>query len=142
MTHLPRAPRAALAAVILAVALSGCASDPSALEQPTAERLQTGVRAVATSAAAGDYTSAQSALGALQADLLAASAAGEVTGERSARIQSAINLVGADLNAAIEAAKPAPVLTQTPTPTPTKDSKPGKGNDEDDDDKKGNGKDD
>lgn len=141
MTRLPRASRAAIAAVILAVTLSGCAGDPSALGQSTAERLQTGVRAVATSAAAGDYTSAQSALDTLQAGLLAASAAGEVTGERSARIQSAINLVGADLNAALEAAKPAPALTQTPTPTPTKDSKPGKGNDKDDD-KKSNGKDD
>ena len=139
--------RTALAVVILSVALSGCASAPDALAQATADRLQAGVRSVTAAASAGDFASAQSALDSLQADLLDAASAGDVTGSRSAEIQSAINLVGADLDAAsaaaIEAAKPTP----TPTPTPTKDSKPGKGNDkddkDDDDDKKGGkGKDD
>lgn len=127
--------RAAVAAVILALSLSGCAAAPPALDQPTAERLQNGVRSVTTAVSAGDYADAQSALDALQADLLAAASAGAVTGERSARIQTAINQVGADLAAAIEAATPTP----TPTPTPTEDSKPGKDNNKDND--KGNGKD-
>ena len=140
--------RAAIAVVILSVALSGCASTPDALAQATADRLQAGVRSVTAAASAGDFESAQSALDSLQADLLAAASAGDVTGSRSAEIQSAINLVGADLDAAsaaaIEAAKPTP--TPTPAPAPTKESKPGKGddkgNDDDDDDKGGKGKDD
>jgi hypothetical protein len=131
--------RAAIAVVILSVTVSGCASTPDALKQATADQLQAGVLSVTTAASAGDFGSAQAALDSLQADLLAAAAAGDVTGSRSAEIQSAINLVGADLDAAsaaaIEAAKPTP----TPTPTPTKDSKPGKG---DDDKKGGKGKDD
>ena len=140
--------RTALAVVILSVALSGCASAPDALGQATADRLRAGVGSVTAAASAGDFEGAQAALESLQADLLAAASAGDVTGSRSAEIQSAINLVGADLDAAsaaaIEAAKPTP----TPTPTPTEDSKPGKGDDkdddkDDDDDKKGGkGKDD
>lgn len=139
--------RAAITVVILSVTMSGCASTPDALEQATADQLQAGVRSVTTAASSGDFESAQAALDSLQADLLAAASAGDVTGSRSAEIQSAINLVGADLDAAsaaaIEAAKPTP----TPTPTPTEDSKPGKGDkgddDKGDDDKKGGkGKDD
>lgn len=147
--------RAIIAAVILSVALSGCASTPDALKQATADQLQAGVRSVTTAASAGDFASAQAALDTLQADLLAAASAGELTGSRSAEIQSAINLVGADLDAAILAGAPTPLPaststpTSTPSPTPTKETKPGKGNDDenddddDDDDKKGGrGKDD
>lgn len=127
--------RAAVAAVILALTLSGCASEPPALDQSAAGRLQTGVLSVTTAVSAGDYADAQAALDALQADLLAAASAGDVSGERSARIQSAIDRVGADLDAAIEAARP------TPTPTPTEDSQPGKDGDKDDGKGKGKGKD-
>ena len=138
--------RATIAVVIFSVTLSGCASTPDALKQATADQLQAGVRSVTTAASAGDFAGAQAALDSLQADLLAAASAGDVPGSRSAEIQSAINLVGADLDAAILASAPTPKPTPTPTPTPTKESKPGNGNDrgddkdDHDDDDKGGGK--
>lgn len=131
--------RAAIVGVVLAVALSGCAGAPTSRENAAAKRLRAGVQGVSASAAAGDFSSAQSALDALEADLLTATAAGDVTGIRSAQIQSAINLVGTDLDAAIEAAKPVVIDTPTPAPAPApaKDDKPGK----DDNKKDGKGKD-
>lgn len=136
--------RAAIAVVVLSAALSGCAGTPDDLAPATADRLQDGVRSVTAAASAGDFASAQAALDSLQADLLDAASAGDVTGSRSAEIQSAINLVGADLDAASEAAIEAAKPTPTPTPTPTEDSRPGKGDDKGDDDKGGGkrGKDD
>ncbi len=107
----------AVVAIFLAVAvLASCSSTPANLQESTAERLQSGVLEVATAAAAGDYVSAQAALAVVEADLLTATADGQVTAARSAEIQSAINLVKTDLADAIAAS--------TPTPEP----KPGKGN--------------
>jgi hypothetical protein len=137
---------AVLAGMTLAVvSLTGCSNAPADLSASTASRLQTGVLAVSTQAAGGDYAAAQSALGAVQGDLLAAAAAGSVSSQRAAQIQAAINLVGADLSAAIEASKPtptsepAPVVTvEAPPPTDAgnsgnngdqKSDKPGKGKD-------------
>jgi len=133
-------PRAAIAVVILSLTLSGCASAPDALKQSTADQLQTGVQSVTAAASAGDLRGALAALDELQADLLRKVSAGEVTGSRSAEIQSAINLVGADLDAAIEASTPAP--PPVPAPEPTMSSKPGKGDDNDDKDDKDNDNDD
>ena len=110
---------ARVAAVLLVAAtLTACSGPAPELATPTAERLQSGVLGVTTAAAAGDFAGAQSALTAVQADLLAAAAAGQVSAARSAEIQSAINLVTGDLAAAIEASIP------TPTPTPTDDNTP------------------
>ena len=142
----PSRARTAITVFVLAVALTGCATAPAQLKDSAAERLQSGVQDVTASAATGDLAGARSALGDLQADLLAAAAAGEVTGQRSAQIQSAINLVDADLDAAIEASKPvetvAPAPEPIPTPTPTKDAKPGKGDGKDGDEEHGKDKDD
>jgi uncharacterized low-complexity protein len=131
-------------AFLLLGALTGCAGDRADLASSTANRLQSEVLEVSTKAASGDFPGAQSSLSALQADLLTAAAAGQVTAERSAKIQSAINLVSADLAAAIAASTPAPapapaVTVEAPAPTDSggEDSgngnsgngKPGKGND-------------
>lgn len=94
--------------LLVAASLTGCAPTPPALQAQAAEQLRAGVLAVTTAAAAGDYAGAQTALGSVQADLLEAASAEEVTSARSAEIQAAINLVGADLAAAIAAATPPP----------------------------------
>jgi hypothetical protein len=128
---------AVLAGMVLAVvSLTGCSNPPADLSESTATRLQTGVLAVSTHAAGGDYAAAQASLGAVQGDLLAAAAAGSVSSQRAAQIQSAINLVSADLSAAIEASKPtpspepAPVETvQAPPPTDTGNNGNDKGKD-------------
>ncbi|MGO4689317.1 mucin-associated surface protein [Glaciibacter sp. 2TAF33] len=115
--------RAALVAaglVVIVASLTGCSNAPADLDNATASRLQTGVFDVSTQAAGGDFAAAQSALGDVQGDLLAAAAAGTVSGARAARIQSAINLVGADLSAAIEASKPTPA----PAPAVTVEAPP------------------
>lgn len=112
---------AALSGIVLAVmALTGCSNASADLSGSTASELQTGVLAVTTQAAGGDYAAAQSALDAVQGDLLAAAAAGSVSSKRAAQIQSAINLVGADLSSAIEASKPTP----TPAPVVTVEAPP------------------
>jgi colicin import membrane protein len=117
---------AAIAVILAAGAVTGCSSAPAPLAQSAAKRLQVGVHDVTVAASEGHLASAQSALDALQADLLTAAAAGQVTGPRSAKIQSAINLVTADLASAVVAAEP----TATPTPTAarvTPAPKPGEG---------------
>ena len=116
MTIRSRLSAGVVAALLVAAALTACSSASPDLATPTADKLQSGVLAVSTAAAAGDFSGAQSALTAVQADLLTAAAAGQVSAARSAEIQSAINLVTGDLADAIEAGRP------TPTPTPTEDS--------------------
>ncbi|TFD76461.1 hypothetical protein [Cryobacterium fucosi] len=104
------------AALLVAATLTACSGPSPDLATPTVEKLQSGVLGVTTAAAAGDFTGAQSALTAVQADLLTAAAAGQVSAARAAEIQSAINLVTGDLADAIEAS--------IPTPTPTEDQSP------------------
>ncbi|TFB57315.1 hypothetical protein E3T34_13680 [Cryobacterium sp. TMT1-62] len=120
----------ALAAVTLvASTLTGCGSTPPDLQQSTATELQAGVRNVTAAAAAGDFEAAQASLEAVQADLLTAAAADGVSAARAADIQSALNLVSADLTAAIEASKPEPTVAPVPAPSPTSVDN---GNDKDD----------
>ncbi|MDJ0323059.1 hypothetical protein QMG61_04685 [Cryobacterium sp. PH31-AA6] len=113
-------------ALLVVAALTACSGPAPELAPPTAEKLQSGVLGVTTAAAAGDFAEAQSALTAVQADLLTAAASGQVSAARSAKIQSAINLVTADLADAIEAATPTP--TATPTPEPSVDKGDNKDN--------------
>jgi ribosomal protein S20 len=121
----------ALASVVLvAVALTGCSSTPPDLQQSTATQLQAGVQNVTAAAAAGDFEAAQASLEAVQSDLLTAAAADGVSAARAADIQAALNLVSADLLAAIEASKPEPTLAPAPVPSPTQTSVD-KGNDKD-----------
>ena len=109
--------------------LAGCAGVPSALHADAASDLQSGVLAVSTAAAAGDYTSAQTALDTLRESLADASAADTVTAARAAEIQAAIDLVAADLASSIAASTPVetapvettPVETTAPEPVSTDD---------------------
>jgi ribosomal protein S20 len=103
-------------------ALTGCTQTSSDLGASTASALQASVRAVTTAAAAGDIATATTALDQLQSQLLDASANGQLSADRSTRIQASIDLVRADLVAATPPAPPtpAPTVTVTPTPSPTK----------------------
>lgn len=93
--------------LLTASALTGCAGDPPEIEQPVAASFQLAVFDVTTAAKAGDYPTALAALDSLQAELLTATAAKQVSGARSAEIQLAINEVSADLAEHIEAARQA-----------------------------------
>lgn len=102
-------------------ALTGCTQTSSDLGASTASALQASVRAVTTAAAAGDIATATTALDQLQSQLLDASANGQLSADRSTRIQASIDLVRADLVAATPPPPtPAPTVTVTPTPSPTK----------------------
>lgn len=108
MTH----PRTRLTVVIAGIlltasALTGCAGNSPEIEQPVAASFQSAVFDVTTAAQAGDFDTAVSELDSLQADLLAATAAEQVSGARSAEIQLAIDAVRADLAELIEQARQA-----------------------------------
>ena len=118
--------RTVLVAATLLIAgtvLTGCSGGEAELKASAAKQLQSGVLAVTTAAADGDFATAQSALANVKADVLAAAAAGEVTSERSKEIQATIKLVTADLAAAIAKGKPAPTKAPEPTdePAPTEE---------------------
>lgn len=104
MNRRKRLPLALALAVGLLLPLSGCTADPVDLQAATAENLQTEILAITEASAAGDFSTAQTLLTAMQANLRTAAASGQVSGERSASIQSAINLVQGDLTVEIDAA--------------------------------------
>ena len=93
----------ALAAMLL-LPLSGCSTDPVDLQAAAAQQFQAEVLAISEASAAGDFDNAQSLLSAMQDNLRTAAASGQVSAERSAAIQSAINLVRDDLTVEIDAA--------------------------------------
>ena len=136
--------------VLCAAVLAGCTPAPSSLSPELSSELQRGVVAVAESASAGDAATALIRLDELQQRLDAALTAGEVSTQRAASIQSAIDAVRSDLQPA-----PLPSVEPEPAPQPTVDpgvtdegddnSGPGNNNGNGDDDKgkgKGKGKDD
>jgi hypothetical protein len=124
-------------AVIVVAWLAGCAGTPA--PSGVAVDMQSAVVAVAEAAAAGDSAGALAELDGLQQQLDDALAEGAVSAERAAAIQSALDLVRADL-------QPVPVPTVEPPADPTvgsgddsggddsggddsgDDSNPGKGN--------------
>ena len=110
--------------LIAGSALTGCSGGEPELKAAAAKQLQSGVLTVTTAAADGDFATAQSALANVQADVLAAAAAGEVTSDRSREIQSAIKLVAADLAAAIAKEKPTPTEAPEPTDEPAPSEEP------------------
>jgi hypothetical protein len=124
-----------LAAMVL---ISGCAPIDEDLSASTAEHLQTLVVSVAETAATGDAAAALLQLDALQQELDAAVAAGDVGDERAAAIRAAIDLVRADL---VEASTPIPTDTPvTPTEAPVPSGPDPETDDaEDGDTGKGNG---
>ncbi|TFC50145.1 hypothetical protein E3T26_11730 [Cryobacterium sp. TMT1-21] len=131
MTHGPRLTLALATVFLVAATLTGCSNTPPALDPAIAGKLQSGVQEVSTDAAAGDFEGAKSALVAVQADLLTAAAAGQVTAERSAQVQSALNVVSADLDAAIIASKPEPTVAPAPAATADPGQDTGKDNGKD-----------
>lgn len=104
-----RSPRARLSLVVAAgllllLPLTGCAVRPIELQAATAQKLQGEMLDITQAAAAGDFADAQSLLSTMQANLRTATTAGQVSADRAASIQTAINLVSADLTVEIEAA--------------------------------------
>ena len=111
-----------IASLLLVVGLlAGCASTPVELAPDVALDLQNAVVAVAEPAADGDLTTSLERLDAVQEQLDAAISTGDVSAQRAALIQSAIDAVRADLELALT---PEP----EPTPEPVEPEKPGKGN--------------
>lgn len=96
--------RAATVMVVATALLAGCAQAP-AYEPETAERLQAHVLAVSTTTAEGDWAGASTRLLELEASASTALARGEITQERYDAIMSALQLVRADVEAAIAAAE-------------------------------------
>ncbi|MGV8851148.1 MAG: hypothetical protein ACOH1M_01100 [Rhodoglobus sp.] len=123
-----------VAVALVAVVLAGCSQTAPEIDADAASRMQASVAAVTQAAAVGDAEGALIALEALEAQLKLDTESGAISAERSAQIQASIDLVRADLIAAL----PAP----SPTPTPTSDEKDNKGKDEDDDKGKKGDKDD
>ena len=110
-------------AVVMATALAGCSAAATELDADTAQSLQSGVMSVTVAAAAGDFATAQTELSAVRGTL--AGSADRLTASRTTTIQTAIDLVEADLAAAI-AASSAPVETAQPEETakPQESTKP------------------
>lgn len=103
-----RATTARTATVFAAVALAGtlllagCAS-PAAYSEETAQDLQQRVLAVTDAAASADYPAAQTRIDELRAAANDALARGDLSEERHAAIMSALDLVEADVDAALAA---------------------------------------
>lgn len=104
----------ALCAALLTGGLAGCATATPDVTREVSSQMQAVVLSVAESAAAGDTVTALQRLDELQQRLDAAVAAGDVSAERAAAIQQAIDAVRADL-------QPAPEPTVAPTPDPSVD---------------------
>ena len=108
--------RFASTAVILAVALGlgGCAANRADITAGTGTLMQSTVVLAANQAAAGDAAGVLTTLDSLQAQLRQGSATGDITADRAAAIQNAIDLVRADLQPAV-----APVPEETAVPDTT-----------------------
>ncbi|MEV8253233.1 hypothetical protein AB0O95_04615 [Rhodoglobus sp. NPDC076762] len=129
-------PRSILAAVIagaLAVSLSACAPTAPDFDPDAASLLQTSVADITDAAAAGDPAAALAALDILQEQLNESTATGAIGAERSAQIQASIDLVRADLIAAL----PEPAPTADPEDEATSN---GNGNGSDNGNGNGNDK--
>jgi hypothetical protein len=138
--------RTAAASIALATALtlSGCAADTTGITADTSDLLQSSVVVAAEQAAAGDTAGALSALDTLQAQLQQGSAAGDISADRAAAIQAAIDAVRTDLQPAPATDSPVddPATTEVSTDTPETgdDGGPGNGNKGPGNGDKGNGK--
>jgi hypothetical protein len=120
----------AVGAVVLG-ALAGCTPTPTDMAANAAKQLQSAVAAVTQSAAGGDIAGAITHLDGLERRLREATASGDITADRSAKIEASIALVRADLTAALPPPAPAPTVTaQVPPPGgnsgPTKPDDKGK----------------
>ena len=114
----------ATGAVVLGT-LAGCAPTPTDMAASAANQLQSAVAAVTQSAAAGDIAGAITHLDALERRLREATASGDITADRSAKIEASISLVRADLTAALPTPTPTPTVTEQ-VPAPGGNSEPSK----------------
>lgn len=105
--HSLRMLRALATLVVGAALVSGCAPRHPDIAAKTAETLQASVLQVADRTAAGDFGGALTELNTLQTELRQETAAGRITGDRSIRIQAAIDLVRNDLEGKLPAPTPA-----------------------------------
>jgi uncharacterized membrane protein YgcG len=123
--------RAALPAAAIAVALT---FGLSACNTPggTSAAMHTSVVQIAERAAAGDYVGALAELALLDRDVAAALDAGRIDTAREQEIRAAMELVRADLEAALAAAT-------SPTPAPAEGDDEGDGDEGDDEGNSGNG---
>jgi hypothetical protein len=131
----------AIGAVALGT-LGGCAPTPTDMAASAAKQLQSAVAAVTQSAAVGDISAAITQLDALERRLREATASGDISADRSAKIEASISLVRADLTAALP---PPPPPSPSPTPTvtvqvPAPGSNSGANNSDDKGKDKGGGK--
>ncbi|WP_181003305.1 hypothetical protein [Microbacterium sp. CJ77] len=118
-----------LAPVLVSVILlGGCAPQNTDLSSDAAAQMQTMVVSVAETAATSDHAAAIAQLDLLQAELHAARGRGDVSEERAASIQAAIDLVRADL---VQASVPEPEPSEAPAVEPTTDVIPGNDDAED-----------
>ncbi len=137
-----RSSRTSARAVITAIAISaalllaGCSAHSGGDYSAIAARLQERVLAVSAAVADENWQSASDDLDALDAEVATALVRQQLTAERAEAIRIAIDLVRADVTAALDTElNDAPDPTPTPTDTATP-SKPGNG----DDNKNENGK--
>jgi hypothetical protein len=101
--------------------LAACTTSPPEFEASAAEHLQSAVLRVTESSAAGDFATALQQLDEVEAELLDAAAGEQLSAARAARVQAAILMVRADLEAAVheDEAPPMPRETSSPGPTPS-----------------------
>ena len=132
MTALSRL-RLGAAVVVVALALSGCASSP-ALTETAASELQQDVFAVTNAAKGGDVTAALAALDEATAELEAAYARGDVTKDRRDLIRAAIAAVRAKLEGTAQSTSGSTGTTAPTTTNPKPRSSTGTGTDDADED--------
>ncbi len=101
--------------------LVGCGSGAPDIAATTSSELKAAVQDIGTAAASGRYAAAVTLLDTLQSRLDQALAAGQVTSDREAQIQAAIDRVRGDLGALVPATAPSasPAASTTPSPVGT-----------------------
>lgn len=109
------------AALILSLT-TGCQANSPDISSEKAEEFQTRVLGITTAVADGSYAKALDALTVLETELDAALADGSISKERQQRIEAALAVVRADVQAAIDAlAEPEPAPSPVETVTPDDD---------------------
>ena len=106
-------------------ALSGCSPSTPDIDAAMAKQLHSSVAALTEAAAHGDIAGAIKDLDALERKVREATASGEISAERTARIQASISLVRADLTAALPKPSPSPSPSPSQTTVPTTNTNSG-----------------
>lgn len=110
-------------ALATVLALSSCAPSTPAPDEAVAAQLEQTVLAVTTAVADEEWAAAAADLDALEVQVDTAVAAGGLNADRAADIRAVIELVRAEIDAALSEPGPEPEPSTKPT-----DDKPGNGN--------------